>query len=153
MTIKDIIKPCAIAILLSLLDIVCLFSGITFVSVACMLVLQKRWSWLMTPDVALPGDLNVPAVAALYQKWGSGPLAWYVTSWYWLAVRNRWHGLDFHFALPTSVVWPFVPGRYVNGHFWYWLIVCGDFAIKLGWRQYTVNGVRYNVPCFTVTKA
>jgi len=40
-------------------------------------------SWMETKDELLCGDLSIPTVSSLYEKWGS-----FIASWYWIGVRN-----------------------------------------------------------------
>lgn len=52
--------------------------------------LPKKWEWVETPDEHLPGGMYEPTVAKLYKRFG-----WFITSWYWLGLRNVGQGLLF----------------------------------------------------------
>lgn len=144
------LKPIVIATLLNLLDLIGLVTFITPLAVAIMVYLDKDWWPLLTPDV-FGYDLSVPAVAEIEEAYG--PAAAEI---YWLGFRNRLHGLDFKFATPAAEVWGFGPGKWSDSA-GYWYTVTpffgGRFVWKSGYRQYTVAGIRYNVPVFGPTRA
>jgi hypothetical protein len=109
------------------------------------------WAWFYTtPDERLPGGTYEPTVAGRLAA--RGP---FLTSWYWLGIRNRMHGLAAAFALPTSMPWSPEPGYYDNGSLW-WLrypLFNNTYQFKTGWRTYYYGGGWKAVPCFTITKA
>ena len=115
--------------------------------------LPKWLDFLSTPDERLPGGIYEPAVAAIYAKYGAT-----VCSWYWLGLRNRMHGLDAKFGIPTDKDWdgPFSDDEYfVRAPLWWRRkpIFGGKFAFKAGYRFYTVlDKSILAVPCFTITK-
>lgn len=142
-------KPCLIALLINLLDIVALVTLIGPLLVFAMLMLGQRWKWLLTPDVELPGDLSIPAVKSIYDRWGA-----FVTSWYWLAIRNRWHGLDFAYAVRLPLAWDNGKiGFQEQGDLWWLRYPMGQFQFKAGYRLYVVAGLPYGTPCCTITRA
>lgn len=138
-----------IAIPLAVLDLILLVTLITPAAVALMLLLRQRWSWLLTPDVPLPGDLTLPEVQTVYDAWGYG-----LCSLYWLGWRNRLHGLDFTFAQRLPMAWDeSAMGLQTQGALWWCRrpILGGARQLKSGWRQVVVDGIPYGVPCFTIT--
>lgn len=140
-----------IAITLTVLDIVLMVTLVTPLAVALMLALGQRWAWFLTPDVALPGDLTLPQVQAVYARWGFAGCAWY-----WLVVRNRLHGLDFVFAQRLPQAWDQSAfGLQVQGDLWWrrTAIWGGKFQRKTGWRLVIHEGLPYGVPCATITRA
>lgn len=59
--------------------------------------LPRFLRWAETPDEHLPGGMYEPTVEKLYMCAG-----WFITSWYWLALRNVGHGIlwDQGWAVP-----------------------------------------------------
>lgn len=55
--------------------------------------LPAKWAWVETPDEHLPGGMYEPTVAKLYKSFG-----WFITSWYWLGLRNVGQGLLFPYG-------------------------------------------------------
>lgn len=142
-------KPCLIALLINLLDIVALFTLIGPLLVFVMLLLGQRWKWLLTPDVELPGDLSLPAVKSIHERYGA-----FWCSWYWLALRNRWHGLDFAYAVRLPLAWDQSAfGLQEQGALWWLRYPIGRLQFKAGYRLYVIDGLPYGVPCCTITKA
>jgi hypothetical protein len=146
-------KPVVIALAINVLDLVCLVTMIGPLLVLVMLLVGGRWKWLMTPDVDLPGDLTVPAVKDVYDRYGS-----FLCSWYWLGFRNRWHGLDFVFAVRLPMAWnQSQMGYQEQGDLWWaripFTIDGRRFQLKAGYRLNVVGGIPYGVPCCGPTKA
>lgn len=111
-------------------------------------------SWLDTPDQMLPGDLSIPTVRSIYDRWG-----WFICSWYWLGWRNPAQGLAWSFGKDVAAPWwTLEPGYFVDpsGSGLWWSrrpIFGGRLQLKSGWRPYPnpAGGWRL-VPCLTITK-
>lgn len=109
--------------------------------------------WLDTPDQMLPGDLTLPTVQAIYQRFGR-----FMCSWYWLGWRNQAQGLAAVFGMPVAMPWSPVPGYYEDRSTGLWWlrkpIFGGRLQLKAGWRTYRDGrGGWAAVPCLTITKA
>lgn len=142
-------KPVLIALLINILDIAGLLTLAGPLLVLIMLLLGQRWKWLLTPDVELPGDLSLPAVKSIHDRWG-----FLITSLYWLGFRNRWHGLDFSFAQRLPLAWDQSAfGLQEQGDLWWLRYPLGKFQFKAGWRLVVANGLPYGTPCCTITRA
>jgi hypothetical protein len=130
-----------LALLLALIDLVT-YPILPFILLV-MLASGQRWSWLLTPDVPLPGDLSVVKDRGFF---------W--TSFFWL-MRNRWHGLDFLFAKRLPLAWDNSAfGLQRQGKLWWLRYPLGTkFQLKAGYRLYVVNGLPYGVPCLTITRS
>lgn len=142
--------PVRIALWINVLDILT-YGWCLPVLVFIMLKRGEQWKWLITPDVPLPGDLTLPVVKAWHDKRGD-----FWCSWYWLAWRNRWHGLDFRFAQRLPLAWDQSKmGLQTQGDLWWKRepIWGGKYQKKTGWRLCVVDGIPYGVPCATITKA
>lgn len=111
-----------------------------------------RWlRWLETPDERLPGGLYEPTVRAMYDKWGQ-----WVTSWYWLGIRNTVMGL--------AVAWGKPAGDYIPESLGYWQRDTDDLwryaaqiapGIKFvtGYQVYrTLDGSFKAAPVFTIKR-
>lgn len=117
--------------------------------------LPRAFAWLQTPDQALPGDLTIPAVGAIYVEHG-----WFICSWYWLGIRNSAQGLAAKFGRPVAMPWSPEPGYYegvdLTGAPIWWMrkpIFSGRLQVKAGYRTYPDGkGGWTAVPCLTVTK-
>jgi hypothetical protein len=131
------------ALLLTLLDFILLVTLVTPILILVMLVLRQRWAWLLTPDVALPGDLSVVKDRGFF-----------LTSFLWL-MRNRWHGLDFVFAKRLPLAWDQSKfGLQTQGDLWWLRYPLGTkFQLKAGYRLNIVNNLPYGVPCCTITRS
>lgn len=110
------------------------------------------WAWwLRTPDERLPGGLHEPSVKRCYDSWGR-----FITSWYWLGIRNRAHGWAFQWARPLDGAWGAQDGyQEASGGLWWQRtpILGGRFTFKAGWRNYFVDGKWWGVPCLSITVA
>ncbi|WP_020208994.1 DUF7338 family protein [Gilvimarinus chinensis] len=65
--------------------------------------LPSWMDWAETPDYELPGDFAEPTVKKLHDTIAklSKPLAWFITSWYWIGFRNVGHGITWNSGHPT----------------------------------------------------
>lgn len=54
-------------------------------------------SWFETPDLRLPGDLQIPEVKAIYDRYGR---TW--CAWNWMGVRNVLMGMAVYFGRETT---------------------------------------------------
>lgn len=107
--------------------------------------------WYQTPDERLPGGTYEPTVLSVYKTFGK-----WVTSFYWLVLRNRLQGLAWRFRRPMVTPWELRDGLQVQetpqGLLWFRRRPVGPWVAKTGWRQYVVDGTPWAVPCLTITK-
>lgn len=106
-------------------------------------------SWLSTPDIRLPGDTCEEAVKAMYLKRGM-----WVTSWYWLGIRNCLMGLAVWAGKPTTDYIPEQPlGFWRRGDLWRYAVVIGPLKLVLGYQVYKLlDGTFRAVPVCTLKR-
>lgn len=106
-------------------------------------------SWFSTPDERLPGGLYEPTVAAMLQRYGK-----YITSWYWLGIRNCLMGMSCYFGKQTTDYAPETPGFWERGDVWRYTVNLGFLRMILGYQVYKhLDGSFWAYPCFTVKRA
>lgn len=95
-----------------------------------------------TPDEPDLYDLDIPAVRAVYERWG-----WFVTAWYWFGIRNRGHGFDSLFAREAPAYWPEGEGSHERDGYFIDNKRFGDFLLVFGWQVYAshkyMSGLEY----------
>jgi len=109
-----------------------------------------RWlSWFSTPDIRLPGDTCEEAVKSMYMRRGQ-----WVTSWYWLGVRNCLMGLAVWAGKPTSGYIPELPnGFWRRGDIWRYALPLGPLKLVVGYQVYRVlDGSFQAAPVFTIKR-
>lgn len=106
-------------------------------------------SWLSTPDERLPGAMYEPTVSALHAKYGK-----WVTSWYWLGVRNCLMGLAVRLGKPTTDYIPESPlGFWQRGDVWRYSVALGPLKFVTGYQVYkTLNDGFVAAPVFTIKR-
>lgn len=131
------------AIPLAIINIIMKFFSWPFVLIGlCQLMLWnpcgnfKRlpsWlAWFDTPDTQLPGDLTLPTVSDIYDKWG-----WFITSFYWLAIRNTFFGFSWQFGKPCmQYMSNMTEGDKFRWDVWEKVIDFKIFKLKVGWVIY-----------------
>ena len=109
--------------------------------------LPKWLSWFSTPDERLPGGMYEPTVAAMYEKRGK-----WLTSWYWLGVRNCLFGLALRLGKPTTDYIPDLPlGFWERGDIWRYSVKLGPFKFLTGYKVYKLlDGSFKAAPCFSI---
>lgn len=109
--------------------------------------LPKWLSWFSTPDERLPGGMYEPAVSKMYDRWGK-----WVTSWYWLGIRNALFGMAFAFGKPTTDYIPDLPlGLWKRDDIWRYSVKFGPIKFLCGYKVYKVlDGSFRAAPCFTL---
>lgn len=93
-------------------------------------------SFLGTPDQRLPGDLAIPSVKAIFDKYGK---VW--TSWYWLGIRNTMMNLAVSLGGKTSDYIPEQPYGFWSrtdeyGTLWRYSIDLKILKFVAGWQVY-----------------
>jgi hypothetical protein len=116
-----------------------------------------RWlRWLQTNDERLPGGLHEPTVDRVMQRYGRT-----MAAWYWIAVRNRAHGLRRVFSQPVTpesaaMAFPRVDGK-ASGRrpdgTWFWSRDFGPLRVVAGHRIYLYPQGHVAVPTLTVKRA
>lgn len=106
-------------------------------------------SWLSTPDIRLPGDTCEAAVKSMYLQ--RGP---WVTSWYWLGIRNCLMGLAVWAGKPTTDYIPESPlGFWQRGDIWRYALALGPLKLVLGYQVYKLlDGTFRAAPVFTLKR-
>ena len=104
-------------------------------------------SWLSTPDERLPGGLYEPAVEKMYDRYGK-----WITSWYWLGIRNALFGLAMKLGRPATDYIPDEPlGFWQRDDIWCYSRKFGVFKFLTGYKVYKLlDGRFWAAPCFTV---
>jgi hypothetical protein len=98
-----------------------------------------KWlSWFQTPDNRLPGDLAIPEVMSVFQKYGK-----WVTSWYWMGLRNQVMGLAVWMGEQTSDYAPEnVEGLWertdIYGTVWKYTKTIGKIKFITGYKVYAM---------------
>ena len=112
--------------------------------------LPKWLSWFATPDIRLPGDTCEEAVQSMYIRRGK-----WVTSWYWLGVRNCLMGLACWAGKPTFDYIPELPnGFWERGDIWRYSHVLGPVKLVIGYQVYKLLDGRFiAAPVFTLKKS
>lgn len=107
-----------------------------------------RWlAWLGTPDERPPGGLYESTVKKIYQKYGK-----YVTTWYWLGIRNRMHGLNYLFRKPTTGYFEKEGLEDRPDGTWRYVKPLGFLQFVAGYRSYLIDGQFWAIPVFTVKR-
>lgn len=93
-------------------------------------------SWFQTPDNRLPGDLAIPEVKKVFDKYGKN-----VCAWYWMGLRNQVMGLACWMGSKTSDYAPEgVEGLWertdVYGTIWKYTKVIGKVKFITGYKVY-----------------
>ena len=107
-----------------------------------------RWlAWFSTPDERLPGGLYEPTVAGLHARWGK-----WVTSWYWLGIRNCLFGLALKLGKPATDYIPDEPlGFWQRDDIWRYSARLGAFKFITGYKVYQLpDGTFRAAPCLSV---
>lgn len=106
-------------------------------------------SFLETPDQRLPGDLTIPSVKDIFDKYGK-----YITSWYWLGIRNQMMTLAIRLGQDTTDYIPEQPyGYWERGDIWRYSISLGRFTFVTGYQVYKVlDGSFKAAPVFSLKK-
>lgn len=104
-------------------------------------------SWLSTPDERLPGGMYEPAVEKIYDRWGK-----WVTSWYWLGIRNCLFGLSLKLGRPATDYIPDLPlGLWKRDDIWRYSAKLGPLKFLCGYKVYKLpDGTLRAAPCFTL---
>lgn len=114
--------------------------------------LPKWLSVFETPDEHLPGGLYEPTVFKMYEKWG-----WFITSWYWIGLRNVLHGWQWRFGIEIpKKMRDLTQSERDMFRIWEKEYVVGPIKFLFGWRSkndhylsYTKSG-HFAVPRFSV---
>ena len=106
-------------------------------------------SWFQTPDERLPGDTCEAAVKDMFLKRGK-----WITSWYWLGVRNIAMGLAVAMGHETTDYVPEQPlGFWKRGKTWRYAAMLGKVRFVVGYQVYkTASGRFLAAPVFTLKK-
>lgn len=104
-------------------------------------------SWFSTPDERLPGGLYEPTVAGLHDRWGK-----WVTSWYWLGLRNCLFGLALRLGRPATDYIPDLPlGFWQRDDIWRYSVKFGPLKFLTGYKVYKLlDGSFRAAPCFSL---
>ena len=106
-------------------------------------------SWFQTPDERLPGDTCEAAVKEMYIKHGQ-----WITSWYWLGVRNIAMGLAVYMGHETTDYIPERPlGFWKRDKTWRYAAEIGKVRFVMGYQVYkTAQGKFLAAPVFTLKR-
>ena len=109
--------------------------------------LPKWLSWFSTPDERLPGGLYEPTVASMHARWGK-----WITSWYWLGIRNCLFGLSLRLGKPATDYIPDEPlGFWQRDDIWRYSARLGAFKFITGYKVYKLpDGSFRAAPCLSV---
>ena len=105
--------------------------------------------WLETPDERLPGGLYEPTLRDMLATHGK-----FITSLYWLGLRNRAHGFAALFAKPATVVQFNLPQSLgftdLGDGLWLYVKRFGPLVFMCGYRVYALPDHTFTaVPCCT----
>lgn len=111
--------------------------------------LPKWLRWFSTPDERLPGGMYEPTVASMHDKFGK-----YITSWYWLGVRNCLMGLAVAAGKPTTDYIPEQPlGFWKRDNIWRYSANLGFCKFVVGYQVYRLlDGTFRAAPVFTLKR-
>ena len=104
-------------------------------------------SWFSTPDERLPGGMYEPAVASMHARWGK-----WITSWYWLGIRNCLFGLSLRLGRPATDYIPDEPlGFWQRDDIWRYSARLGAFKFITGYKVYKLpDGSFRAAPCLSL---
>lgn len=104
-------------------------------------------SWLSTPDERLPGGMYEPVVEKMYDRYGK-----WVTSLYWLGIRNAMFGLAMKLGKPATGYIPDEPlGFWERDDIWRYSKKVWVLKFLTGYKVYKLlDGTFWAAPAFTV---
>lgn len=91
-----------------------------------------KWlSWAETKDELMCGDLTIPTVKYIHEKFG-----WFITSWYWLGVRNT-GSLLWYVGKPAPTYLDLITEDQKKEYgIWYKEIPLVFLELRVGWNIY-----------------